>query len=112
MKGKLKDLDPAAYFVCRLKGTEEPFSGKYDKFFQEGTYHCVSCGALLFSSETKYDSGSGWPSFNDVASSHSVILKNDLSHGMIRTEVCCAACDAHLGHVFKDGPDPTGKRYC
>lgn len=112
MKDKLKDLNPEAYFVCRLKGTEQPFSGQYDKFFEEGSYHCVSCDALLFSSQTKFNSGTGWPSFHDAANTKSVVLKEDSTHGMIRTEVCCATCDAHLGHVFDDGPDPTGKRYC
>ena len=107
-----QQLSQEAYFVCRLKGTEQPFSGKYDKFYEEGTYHCVCCNALLFSSNTKFDSGSGWPSFWDIASSHAVVLKQDLEHGMIRTEVCCKKCDAHLGHVFEDGPDPTGQRYC
>jgi peptide-methionine (R)-S-oxide reductase len=112
MKDKLNKLDADAYYVCWLKGTEKPFSGKYDKFYQEGTYHCVSCDAILFASDAKYDSGSGWPSFNDIATSHAVVLNDDLSLGMMRTEVCCAKCGAHLGHVFEDGPDPTGKRYC
>lgn len=111
-KTNILDLSSEAYRVCRLKGTEAPFSGEYDKFFKAGEYHCVCCGAHLFTSETKYDSGSGWPSFWDIASSHAVTLKDDLSHGMIRTEVCCAKCDAHLGHIFEDGPTPTGKRYC
>lgn len=109
---KDKELNSDAYFVCRLKGTEQPFTGQYDKFFEEGSYHCICCDALLFSSDTKFDSGTGWPSFSDIAASHAVVLKQDLAHGMIRTEVCCAKCDAHLGHIFEDGPDPTGKRYC
>jgi peptide-methionine (R)-S-oxide reductase len=112
MSNRSKELDAEAYYVCWLKGTEQPFSGKYDKFFKEGAYHCVNCDSLLFSSDTKYDSGSGWPSFNDMATSHSVVLKEDISLGMMRTEVTCAKCGAHLGHVFDDGPEPTGKRYC
>lgn len=107
-----EELTPEQFFVCRQKGTERPFSG--DLYFckEKGSYHCVCCGALLFSSDTKFESGSGWPSFYDVVNSNTVNLHNDTSHGMNRTEVTCANCDAHLGHVFNDGPDPTGLRYC
>lgn len=103
-------LDPSQYAVCVKAGTERPYSGKYDKFYEAGTYHCSACGAKLFESSTKFDSGSGWPSFFDK--SGEVELKKDTSHGMVRTEVQCGKCGAHLGHVFEDGPAPTGKRYC
>jgi len=105
-------LTPAQYNICRLKGTEAPGSGKYDKFFEKGFYRCVACGNRLFDSDTKYNSGSGWPSFFDVHKSKHVSLHQDSSYGMIRTEVTCAACGSHLGHVFDDGPHPTGLRYC
>lgn len=105
------NLTPEQYNICFLKGTEPPFSGKYDKFYEKGSYFCVNCGQKLFTSETKFDSGSGWPSFF-TAIEAAVIEKQDLTLGMIRTEVLCSKCQAHLGHVFNDGPNPTGLRYC
>lgn len=105
-------LTPAQYNICRLKGTEAPGSGKYDKFYEPGYYRCVACGNRLFDAETKYNSGSGWPSFFDAHQRDSLIFREDRSHGMVRTEVNCARCGSHLGHVFDDGPDPTGIRYC
>ena len=106
------ELSPEQYKVLREKGTEAPFTGEYDHVFEPGTYHCAGCGAELFRSEAKFDSGSGWPSFVKPASLVSVITETDSSHGMIRTEVMCAACGGHLGHVFPDGPGPTGQRFC
>lgn len=106
------ELTPEQYQVCRCGGTEAPFSGKYWDTKTEGTYHCAACDAPLFSSETKYESGSGWPSFWDAISKDAVTEKVDTSHGMVRTEILCAECESHLGHVFPDGPQPTGLRYC
>lgn len=94
------------------KATEMPFTGIYDDFFEEGTYHCAGCGAELFTSKTKYNSGCGWPAFYDAVSSGAVEEEVDYSHGMVRREVHCAKCKGHLGHVFEDGPRPTGLRYC
>ena len=105
-------LDPAQYQVCRLKGTERPFTGKYNSEKRVGTYSCICCGLALFDSATKFDSGCGWPSFYAPIEESAMIEFRDTSHGMIRTEVTCAQCDAHLGHVFPDGPPPTGLRYC
>jgi peptide-methionine (R)-S-oxide reductase len=105
-------LSPAEYKVIRQKGTEAPFTGEYVHSKEAGVYRCRACGAPLFSSETKYDSGSGWPSFYEPLKDENVEEKDDRSLFMHRTEVLCAACDAHLGHVFPDGPDPTGLRYC
>ena len=105
-------LTPEQYAVARQKGTERAFTGKYYYHKADGIYRCVCCGAGLFRSDTKYESGSGWPSFWEPVSPDSVTLHRDTSHGMIRTEVLCSACDAHLGHVFEDGPQPTGQRYC
>lgn len=105
-------LSTEAYRVCREKGTEAPFSGKWLHTRVSGSYRCVCCGAELFTAEQKFESGCGWPAFSDVVDSGQVRLEVDLSHGMQRTEVLCAHCDAHLGHVFDDGPAPTHKRYC
>lgn len=107
-----KVLNPDAYRVLRSNGTERAFTGKYYKNKETGNYHCAACGNVLFSSDSKYDSGSGWPSYWKPANKDSVVEKEDYGLGMMRTEVRCAACDSHLGHVFKDGPRPTGLRYC
>lgn len=106
------DLTPEQYNVCVLGGTEPPGSGKYYQHFEKGTYACAVCGAELFGSDAKYDSGSGWPAFSDVVNNDALKNIEDRSLGMVRTEVRCAECDAHLGHVFDDGPPPTGQRYC
>jgi peptide-methionine (R)-S-oxide reductase len=105
-------LTPDQYNVCRLGGTESPFSGKYNQHKEIGTYICVACGQELFSSSTKFESGSGWPSFFDVIKSEQVKLIDDFSYNMHRIEVQCGNCHSHLGHVFNDGPAPTGQRYC
>lgn len=105
-------LSPEQFRVCRMKGTEAPFTGKWLRNSTPGVYHCVCCKAALFRSEDKFESGCGWPSFSEVIDAGKVLLQEDLSHGMVRTEVVCAQCGAHLGHVFDDGPPPTGKRYC
>lgn len=105
-------LTPEQYRVTRKKGTEPPFSGEYYDNKEEGIYRCVACGTPLFSSETKYDSGTGWPSFYDVIDEKNVETEQDRSFFMRRTEIHCAACGAHQGHVFPDGPAPTGQRYC
>ena len=107
-----RELTPEQYHITREKGTERPFTGKFNANKQPGVYHCVCCGAELFRSDEKYDSGSGWPSFYRPASEGAVEMKPDNSHGMRRTEVLCSRCDAHLGHLFDDGPQPTGLRYC
>jgi peptide-methionine (R)-S-oxide reductase len=103
---------PEQIRIARDKGTERPFSGKYWKHHGDGSYRCVVCGEKLFDSATKFDSGTGWPSFTAPASDGAVSNNADRSHGMVRTEVVCAKCSAHLGHVFDDGPAPTGLRYC
>jgi peptide-methionine (R)-S-oxide reductase len=107
-----KQLSPEQYFVARKAGTEPAFTGKYWKTKEPGMFACVCCGQPLFSSETKFDSGTGWPSFWRPVDESAVVLHHDHSHGMVRTEVRCARCDAHLGHVFEDGPAPTGQRFC
>lgn len=113
MKQLNPDLDEQQKDVLFNKATEAPFTGKFLHNKDEGAYTCINCGSELFSSDTKFDSGSGWPSFYDVAKTGAVKLVNDTSHGMQRTEVVCAHCGVHLGHVFEDGPaDKTGKRYC
>lgn len=117
MKAKSNDewaneLDEDQYRVLREKATEPPFSGKFVNHFEDGSYRCAACGNELFSSETKFESGCGWPSFYDVDKTDAIELHEDTSYGMIRTEVTCAQCGGHLGHVFNDGPKPTGLRYC
>jgi peptide-methionine (R)-S-oxide reductase len=107
-----KILSPIQFYVTRENGTETPYTGEFDKFFEKGTYLCVCCGQELFESTTKFNSGCGWPSFFDIRSSKNIKSIKDVSHGMVRTEVRCSKCDAHLGHVFEDGPKPTGLRYC
>lgn len=105
-------LDPGVYRIARQSGTEYAYSGKYDKHFETGEYHCKVCGNKLFSSDTKFNSGCGWPAFFEAASETSMKYIEDNTHGMQRVEVRCGRCDSHLGHVFNDGPPPTGKRYC
>jgi len=107
-----KVLPEDVYNIARLKGTERPWSSKYESFNEKGTYYCAACGNALFKSDTKFESGCGWPSFYEPISKTSIINTPDHSHGMTRTEVQCGRCKAHLGHVFNDGPPPTGLRYC
>jgi peptide-methionine (R)-S-oxide reductase len=107
-----QELTPEQYHVCREKGTEAPFTGEYNQSKDSGVYKCVCCGNELFDSETKFDSGTGWPSFYQPISGENVATEEDNAHGMPRVEVMCKTCGAHLGHVFPDGPRPTGMRYC
>ncbi len=107
-----EQLTPEQYEVLRRQGTEPPFTGRYVYAKDSGTYDCAACGAPLFSSDTKFDSGTGWPSFYEPMDDGGVELREDRSHGMVRTEAVCASCGSHLGHVFDDGPQPTGQRYC
>ena len=107
-----KKLTPEQFNICRCSATEAPFTGKYADCKEDGIYHCSCCEQALFDSKTKYDSGSGWPSFFATLSADAVQEITDVSHGMRRVEVTCSACDAHLGHIFEDGPQPTGLRYC
>jgi len=107
-----KVLPEDVYYIARQKGTERPWTSKYENFKEVGTYYCAACGNPLFKSDTKFESGCGWPSFYEPISKTSIIYSEDKSHGMVRTEVECGRCEAHLGHVFDDGPPPTGLRYC
>ncbi|MCF6202236.1 MAG: peptide-methionine (R)-S-oxide reductase MsrB [Methylococcaceae bacterium] len=107
-----KKLTPEQYNICRNKGTEPPFTGEYTDCKKQGIYHCICCGNTLFDSTTKFDSGSGWPSFWNAIDKANINQIVDISHGMKRTEITCKTCDSHLGHVFEDGPQPTGLRYC
>jgi peptide-methionine (R)-S-oxide reductase len=105
-------LSPEQYAICRCSATEPPFTGRYWDHHEDGVYHCVACGVALFDARAKFDSGSGWPSYWQPVARDAVSLREDSSHGMRRTEVRCAACESHLGHVFPDGPRPTGLRFC
>lgn len=107
-----KELDSDVYNICFEGGTEMPFSGEYNDYKGDGVFLCNCCKEPLFDAKTKFDSGTGWPSFYEAIDTENVDEERDLSHGMIRTEVKCSSCGAHLGHVFEDGPEPTGKRYC
>ena len=107
-----KDAEPLALAVTRQAATERPFSGRYNDHWAHGAYHCISCGQPLFASDAKFDAGCGWPSFFRMLSPGSMVERADHGHGMVRTEVLCSQCGAHLGHVFPDGPQPIGLRYC
>ncbi len=107
-----KQAEPVAYEVTRQAATERPFTGKYENHWAHGSYHCICCGAKLFDAATKFDAGCGWPSFHTAANQEAITERRDTSHGMVRVETVCSQCEAHLGHVFEDGPAPTGLRYC
>jgi peptide-methionine (R)-S-oxide reductase len=107
-----QELSDEQFMICRMKGTERPFTGKYNDCHEDGMYKCMCCRAELFPSDTKFDSGTGWPSFSAAVNDTNVITETDSSYGMKRTEVMCGSCQAHLGHVFEDGPQPTGLRFC
>ena len=107
-----KNVEPQAFAVTRQAATERPFTGRYENHWAAGSYRCICCGARLFESGTKFDAGCGWPSFFKAANPQAIEERRDLSHGMVRVETLCAQCGAHLGHVFEDGPAPTGLRYC
>jgi len=107
-----KVLDPETFYIARMKGTERPWTSRFEGFKEKGTYYCKACGNPLFKSDTKFESGCGWPSFYEPISKTSIIYTPDNTHGMQRVEVQCGKCEAHLGHVFEDGPPPTGLRYC
>ena len=107
-----KDAEPLAFEVTRRAATERPFSGRYENHWENGSYHCVCCDAKLFDAQTKFDAGCGWPSFHTAASAQAITERRDHSHGMVRTETVCSHCGAHMGHVFEDGPAPSGLRYC
>ena len=107
-----KQAEPVAFEVTRKAATERPFTGKYEDHWQAGTYHCICCDAKLFDATTKFDAGCGWPSFYQAESAQAITEHKDTSHGMVRVETVCSQCGAHLGHVFNDGPAPTGLRYC
>jgi peptide-methionine (R)-S-oxide reductase len=107
-----EQLTPEQYRVARQKGTERPYTGEYEQTWAPGSYRCIGCGHELFESDTKFDAGCGWPSFYEPAKSEAIDEHIDISHGMRRVEVVCSACESHLGHVFPDGPQPTGLRYC
>lgn len=107
-----KNAEPVAFEVTRQAATERPYTGRYESHWAKGSYHCICCDAKLFDSETKFDAGCGWPSFSKAAQAEAIEERVDRAHGMVRTETVCAQCGAHLGHVFPDGPAPTGLRYC
>jgi peptide-methionine (R)-S-oxide reductase len=107
-----KNAEPVAFEVTRKAATERPFTGKYEDHWESGSYHCICCEAKLFDASTKFDAGCGWPSFHTAASEEAIAEHRDISHGMVRVETVCSQCGAHLGHVFNDGPAPTGLRYC
>lgn len=107
-----KQLSPVQFNILREKGTERAYTGEYDKFYEAGTYYCAACDTELFTSKTKYNSGCGWPAFYEPSVNKNIVEKKDVSYGMVRIEVMCATCGGHLGHVFNDGPEPTGLRYC